>query len=791
MKFSYNWLQSYFETPLPKPKDLAKLITFHALEVEGLEKAHGDTIIEIAILPNRAHDCLSYEGMAKELGVLLGMDIKKREVSVIQESETAPLFVYVDDEKLCRRYMGRVVEGIKIKQSPKWLRDRLQSAGQRPINNIVDIMNFVMLETGQPLHAFDADLLAKKENDINIFVRKAKAGETITTLDGKELALSENTLVIADPEAPLAIAGIKGGTKAEISEATKNIVIEAANFAPGNIRKTSRAVGIRNDSSIRFENEITAKKAEEAMAYAVSLLFDCAAGKKTKAGKTVDVYLRKMAPYKIGITTDDVNRILGTSFEKDIVAGFLERFHFDYIESVPREEIAKNAEKLEGVPYKIGASISYDAPASFDCSSLIGYLYSQAGIAAPRMSVDLYAWAEKIEKDDMLPGDIVFSNTGEGVVYYETMEWLKGTKIPEGVDHCGLYLGTGRVIHATRKEGKVVIEKLSESERFKNIVGYGRCPKADESRFVVSVPAERLDLRRKEDVVEEIGRIHGYEKIAPAEPSREGFAPAVNKRLFYAQKARSVLAKSGFSEVSTYAFVDSGEVEMENPIAADKKFLRRDLVGGILRALELNSRNAPLLGRDIVKIFEIGTVFENGREYVSLCLGAAIPGPMKKKDETIKNIIFDAETKLAEALHVSVIGETPAPALLLVDLDALIAKAPEQASYEFPEKPNKEKRYKKISPYPFVLRDIAVFVPSDIKENGVLKLIKQEAGKLLATAKLFDVFVKTFEDGTKKTSYAFRLVFQSPVKTLSDEEVNEVMNKVTATLNGNEGWKVR
>ena len=126
MKYSYHWLQSYFTEPLPKPKDLANIITFHSLEVEGVEKTHGDHLIEISILPNRSHDCLSYGGMAREIGVLLEKEIKAPDISEVPESDTAPLFVYVDDDKLCRRYMGRVVENIKIKPSPKWLAFRTE-----------------------------------------------------------------------------------------------------------------------------------------------------------------------------------------------------------------------------------------------------------------------------------------------------------------------------------------------------------------------------------------------------------------------------------------------------------------------------------------------------------------------------------------------------------------------------------------------------------------------------------------------------------------------------------------
>ncbi len=627
MKISHHWLQTYFDKPLPSAEKLAELITFHAFEVEGIEKIGDDSVIDISVLPNRAHDCLSYEGMAREIGVLAGLDIRPREIKDIPESDTRGLNIFAEDSALCLRYMGRVVEGIEIKPSPEWLKTRLSSIGQRSINNVVDIMNFVMFETGQPLHAFDADKL-----EGNIIVRKAKAGEKIATLDGKDIALDEEVLVIADKTEPLAIAGIKGGKKAEVTNDTKNIVIESANFAPGNIRKTSRKIGIRTDASARYENELTPEKTEVAMRYVVSLLSEHAAGANFKAGKTQDVYPVPQQPFFISVSVQETNALLGTNFE---------------------------------------------------------------------------------EKD---------------------------------------------------------IEEILKKLRFEFAV--------NENRFAVTAPAERLDLRIKEDLIEEIGRVYGYEKISPVKPVFGDFTPAVNKTTYYTDMIRRILTEDGFSEISTYAFTDAGDIEMENPIASDKKFLRRDLAGNMTKALDFNSKNASLLGLDIIKIFEIGKVFEKEREYLSLCIGARG-----------KYILPEIEKTLSETLGVSMEGQTNRE-MLTIDFGALLPKLPEPAQYEFPTKTEDDKRYKKISPYPFVLRDIAVFVPDGVKENEVLEIITG-AGELLVQTKLFDVFQKTLEDGTKKISYAFRLVFQSQEKTLSDEEVGEIMEKVTAELNRHEGWKVR
>jgi phenylalanyl-tRNA synthetase beta subunit len=793
MKISHNWLQTYFDTPLPSAESLAELVTFHAFEVEGIEphstssgQASDDSVIDISILPNRAHDCLSYEGMAREISVLTGLPIRPRELKDVAESDVRGLEISVEDSALCPRYMGRVVEGIKIGPSPEWLKTRLASIGQRSINNVVDIMNFVMFETGQPLHAFDADKLGASE----IIVRKARAGEKIATLDGKDIALDESVLVIADKTEPLAIAGIKGGKKAEVDDVTNNIIIESANFAPGNIRKTSRKIGIRTDASARYENEITPEKTATAMKYVVSLLSEHAAGANFKAGKTKDVYPRVRQPFSVGVSVKEVNALLGTSFAEKDIADIFAKLHFEFRMSDPHKEVIEIAKELLGVPYRLGASISYDAPKEFDCSSLASYLYARSGVRTPRQCVDIFVFSEKIKKENLIPGDIIFSNTGNGTICYESVEFKKGTKVPEGVDHCGIYIGDGKVLHATRSAGKVVAEEIEKSEPFKNIVGYGRVATPGERRFVVTAPTERLDLRIKEDLVEEIGRVYGYEKISPVQPALGDFTPAVNKSFYYADAIRRFLTEEDYSEVSTYAFTDSGDIEMENPIASDKKYLRRELSGNIIKALELNGKNAPLLGLETIKLFEIGKVFEKEREYLSLCIGASVPANIKKKDEMIKTILFETAQKLAEKFEVA-LEEKMTGNTLTLDFDSLLQKLPEHAYYEFAPKTESDKKYKKISPYPFVLRDIAVFVPEGAGESDVLGIIKKESGSLLVRTKLFDVFQKTLEDGSKKTSYAFRMVFQSQEKTLSDDEVNEIMEKVTSSLNANEGWHVR
>ncbi len=802
MVTSYNWLQSYFKEKLPSPEKVAELLIFHAFEVESIAKRGSDTILDVKVLPDRAHDALSHRGIARELAVHLNtriIDTKKSEKAQGEKSHSM-LSIDVKDSTLCRRYVGRIIEGIEVKPSPKWLVKRLEAIGQKSINNIVDATNFVMFDLGQPLHAFNADKIDSGE----IMIRNAEKGEGIITLDGKEVALNNETLIIADSKSPLAIAGIKGGKKAEINAGTKNVILEAANFSPANIRKTSRRLGIQTDSSKRFENEQSPEGAEEAMERVTQLIMEIAGGKDTSVGGVIDIYPRKPAPYVVGVSIDEANRILGVSIsEKEIVLIFSRAGFSHRIIETPIKEVLGRATTLIDVPYKFGASIVYDAPRAFDCSSFTAYLFAQAGVSIPRMAIDQYAYGEAISEKELEPGDLVFSNTGAGKIYYETVEFMKGIKIPEGVDHCGLYIGNGNIIHATRAIGKVVMESLATSSQFKKIVGYRRIQEALSSRIVVTIPYYRLDIRIKEDLIEEIGKAYGYDKISSKQLPLFEKIPAINKSFFYAHTARNILAEEEFSEIYTSSFRDTGDVAVENPIASDKSFLRKNLLDALGQSLEMNIKNAPLLQLDSIKVFEIGKVFEKKGEFLHLAFGIRNTSGYKgdKASEVVQKVCAKLSHKLGQGLGEN-IEHSESEVMVYIDFDALLQKLPEpacavgrQKSYEHAlEVSKKEVVYKKISAYPFVLRDIAVFVLPNVSENDISSIIKKHAGDLLVKEpKLFDRFEKKNKETgeIEKISYAFSLVFQSREKTLSDEEVNIIMQNITNALNSKSGWQVR
>ena len=353
MKISYNWLQSCIEETIPKPEELAEKIIFGAFEVEechpsasqGLgtspykgEDSESDWILDIKVLPDRAHDCLSHYGIAKEVCGLLGLNLKKFEFKN-HESVESDVKVSIESD-VCRRYIARKMFNVKVGESPAWLVERLESIGQRSISNIVDVTNFVMFGIGQPVHAFDYD----KVTDGKIIVRNAFDGEQIVTLDGKEINLDPSVVVIADSEKALAIAGVKGGKAAEVTAETKNILIEVANFDPVSVRKTARRLGILTDSAKRFENELTPHLAGTAIHMVTDLIQQLAGGQPENP---VDAYPQVATENTIVFSADYINKMLGTDISRAEISDILNRYNYSFQEEDELYKVLIPYERLD------------------------------------------------------------------------------------------------------------------------------------------------------------------------------------------------------------------------------------------------------------------------------------------------------------------------------------------------------------------------------------------------------------------------------------------------------------
>ena len=361
MKISYNWLKLYIPE-VPNPEKLRDVFTYHLCEVEGIEKIadgnNSDMIFDINILPNRAHDLLSHQGVARELASLLNIKfIDPTSKYKIPESKSTELKIDVQSEK-CRRYMGRIVRNIKVGPSPEWVVKHLESIGQRSINNIVDVANIVMYDCGQPTHVFDLD----KVNGA-IVIREAKDGEEMTTLGGKEVEFTSSNMIIADQKNILAIAGVKGGKKAEVDNDTKDIIIEVANFDPTSVRKTAQALNIATDAKKRFENDLSPELAPYAMLELSSLISEMRPNAIFE--DIVDVYPKKQEVKKLSFSINKISKILGLDVSIDEVKDIFKRYKIDYKNGDDIFEIVASPMRLdlvieEDMAEEIGRILGYD-----------------------------------------------------------------------------------------------------------------------------------------------------------------------------------------------------------------------------------------------------------------------------------------------------------------------------------------------------------------------------------------------------------------------------------------------
>ncbi|TAN59325.1 phenylalanine--tRNA ligase subunit beta [bacterium] len=342
MKLTYNWLKDFVELRI-KPQELADKLTMAGLEVTSQEQLEDDYVFEIEITSNRP-DWLSVIGIAREIAALSGKEIKRLpgpgfRVSGNQGKKIKgkeQLAINIQDTKACSFYSARVIRNVKVKPSPQWMMKRLLAIGLRPINNIVDITNYVLLTTGQPMHAFDLDKLKGGK----ILVRFAKNGEEILSIDGIRRKLTPEVLVIADSHNPIAIAGIMGGKDSEVNESTRNILLEGAYFSPIVTRKSGRLLGLSSDSSYRFERSVDKGNIVNASSLAASLIIE-------NAGGEIGAFYRcgsdKLAKKSVLLDTDKANKLIGIDLAPNEAKSILKSLGF----SVAQQK--KNILKI-GVP---------------------------------------------------------------------------------------------------------------------------------------------------------------------------------------------------------------------------------------------------------------------------------------------------------------------------------------------------------------------------------------------------------------------------------------------------------
>ncbi|MGA1844350.1 MAG: phenylalanine--tRNA ligase subunit beta [bacterium] len=640
-----------------------------------------DTILDVEITPNRA-DCLSHLGIAREVAAMTGGRAALPDIRFPEEGEPIEQHIGIEivDPDLCFRYAARIITGVTIGPSPAWLASRLESVGIRSINNVVDVTNFVLMETGQPLHAFDYDLLRKKR----IIVRPAWEKEVFTTLDGVERTMDPSMLMIADAERSVALAGVMGGMESEVTENTTNLLIESAIFNPTSIRNTSRRLGLSTEASQRFERGIDPERVVPSADRATQLILQLAGGRAAKGA--LDVYPRPIIKDPVRLRPKRANMIIG---------------------------------------------------------------------------LDLPAQA----MEDILTG-------------------LSFVTLSRTTEH-----------------------------------------------ITVQPPSFRQDVSEEIDLVEEIARFYGYNRIPTTIPG--GSIPMTEKmskdqRIM--SMTRDILVGAGLSEVVNFSFTKKGlfdnikigmddnaePVPISNPLTEEHNSLRPSVIPGLIQNLIYNlSRQNPDL-----KIFELSTCFFPSEEKAMpvterIRLGIAMMGRNKERHWRIpeRNVdIYDIrgviELLLEEvgirefrlepasvpwleeggALHITdgtsrfgIVGyvsgrireyfDLKKPALVAeLDFDGLVERA-QPGEYTFEALPK----------FPPVLRDLAIIIDKRTTFRHVLDLIQEEGGELLRDVSLFDIYVgRQIPEGKK--SLAFSLMYRSESRTLTDEEVNEVHQRIIDRL---------
>lgn len=348
MKASCNWLKEFVDFQLTHD-ELGHALTMAGFEVEATEEIEDDTIFDIGITPNRP-DCLSIRGIAREISAILEIPLKDISFKVEKEEGEGPDVEIVSPE-LCPRYSSRIVTGVKPGPSPAWLSKRLESCGIRPTSNIVDITNYVLLEIGQPMHAFDIDKLSGRK----IVVKQAGDISSFTTLDGEERKMSKEMLLIWDAEKPVAIAGVMGGRNTEVSESSVNILLESAFFQPSSVRRTAKVLGLSSESSYRFERGVDIEAVTNAMDRAAQMIKEVAGGQITRV---TDNYPGPFVPRKISASSRKINSIIGVDIEEEFIDKTLSAIGCkteragDSISVVPpsfREDIQRDIDIVEEV----------------------------------------------------------------------------------------------------------------------------------------------------------------------------------------------------------------------------------------------------------------------------------------------------------------------------------------------------------------------------------------------------------------------------------------------------------
>jgi phenylalanyl-tRNA synthetase beta subunit len=568
-----------------------------------------DGQLDIKTAANR-FDLQSVLGLAREAAAFSKNDLKGPGLKPLEATKTGPAVSIDVDAAVASRFMlteltlAKPNTGVNAERSAL-----LRTSGVRAISPVVDITNYVMIEHGQPLHAYDADKVQG-----TITVRMANASEKLVTLDGVERKLTAADLVIADDRGPIGLAGVMGGAATEVDTKTKRIYVEVATFHGATVRKMAKRHSLRSEASARFERGLPVQLAPLAAAAAVELL-------KTELGaKVVGVTdVLRVWPWvqRIGLPKSRLDGLLGITLKPKEVIEALAPLG---IEAKPFDIVAEAKSHL-GKPYIWGASYKTHGTDGFDCGYLIDYLYSLIGVMVGHSAPQIMASGRPVELDELKIGDTLFR---DGI-----WEKLK-SEDRGGVSHVALYIGDGKMLHAESHEyvnGKwvelpkakqgVMIDPIEVITEVPGFHGARRhVENLDDVISVGEVPWWRPDLKLPEDLVEEVVRVIGYDRIPSTLPAWQPRELSFDRERAWRRRLREVLYGSGLFEVMTYSFVSEAQLrelgsdpkdylKVANPLSIEQAYLRRSPLPSLLATLARNAKYASDVG-----LYEVTAVFE-------------------------------------------------------------------------------------------------------------------------------------------------------------------------------------
>lgn len=670
---STNLLNEKYANIMTDPGEFDKKVLGKDIrEVLGIN----DDVVEFEITPNRP-DCLSIIGIARETAATLGTAFRKPVITVKESAGNAKEHASIEirDVDLCPRYAARVIKNVKIGPSPQWMKERLRAAGIRPINNIVDITNYVMLEMGQPMHAFDLDNIKGSK----IIVRRSAEGEVIETLDGNERKLEPGMLVIADEQRPVAVAGVMGGGNSEVTDGTTTILFESASFNGTSVRITSKKLGMRTEASSRFEKGLDVNNVVNALNRAAELIVELGAGEVVSG--LIDCYPSKLEPRIINLDSHRINALLGTDIPKSEMKNILRSVELEIDDATDKVVVPSFRQDIEEMA---------------DLAEEIARFYGYNTI-----------------KPTLLQGK-------------ETTRGIKSTKqriedrIHNTMTASGLY--------------EIYTYSFTSPDVFD----------------MINLPPDS-PLRNAVVISNPLGVDYSIMRTTTIPDMLAVLARNYNRRI---EEARLYELSYTYSKKKTRCSQVKGIDESSLPLEIETLTLGMygktdffDLKGVVEELLaDLRISNYELLRETDNPIFHPGrtaALIINGEK--AGIIGEVHPDVLEK---------FEISTK-------AYVG--------VIEVEKLISNAKEGA------------QYKALPRYPAMTRDIAMLVKDEVLVKEIEDIIKQKGGEILEDIKLFDVYKgKQVPEGMKSVAYS--ITFRAEDRTLVDEEVNKVMEKVLQGL---------